>query len=475
MLDKVDILTDEQVQRINEEALKILENVGVDFEYEPAIEVLQEHGVRCEGSIAYFDPDFVMARLKEAPSEFTLEARDPAKTLTCGDNSFILSPSYGPPFIYDLNGKSRLSTLEDYNNIIKLAHVSQNINHTGGNVCEPNDIPESIRPIKMLESHVRYSDKPFMGIALGAEGAMESIEIAKMLFGDTEAIKKKPVLNTLINSITPLKFDERMLGALMVHAEYGQSCMVSSLVMSGSTGPVTMVETLALQIAECLAGIVLAQCVNPGAPVIMGSTSGPADMATMGLSIGSAETALYTAATAQMARFYGIPSRGGGGLNDSILADAQAGYESMLTLKAASDSGISFVLHAAGIMHYYNSFSYEKFIIDDEIAGLCKKFREGYNFDESRFVFDDVAQVGHGGHYLYEQSTVAYLHDLRPPLISVRDSHEGWETKGSLSVAERAAARVEKQLAEYVAPELDPALDKELTAYIESRTKEHLG
>ena len=472
MIQNYDVLSPEQVKRIDQEVMRILEEVGVSFEYEPALEVLKEHGVKVEGTIAFFGADFVKEKLAEAPSEYTLAARNPEKTVTCGGNGLILTPSYGPPFVYEADGTRRQSVMEDYINIIKLVQSSEHINHSGGNVIEPNDIDTHITHLKMLEAHVRYCDKPFMGSAHGVQGAMDSIEIAKILFGDTQTVKNTPILNTLINSISPLMYDERMLGALMTYAEYGQSCMVSALVMSGSTGPVTMVETLALQIAENLAGIVLAQCVRSGAPCIMGSTSGPADMRSMSLSIGTAETALYTAATAQMARYYDIPSRGGGGLNDGILPDAQVGYESMLTLGAAVNSGINFVLHAAGIMQYYNAFSYEKFIIDEEVAGLSKKFKEGYAFDEDRFVFDDVQEVGPGGHFLYQDSTMEFMGDLRRPVLSFRDTFEAWEDEGSKSAAERATDLWHKRLDEYVQPEMDAKMEAELTSFIESRTKE---
>jgi len=472
MIPNYDILTTEQVKRVDEEALRILAEVGVEFEYQPALELLQEHGVKVDGQIARFEPGFVKARIAEAPSEFTLRARNPELSLKCGGDGLILTPSYGPPFIYGPDGSRRQSLLADYDNIVKLAHTSKSINHTGGNVCEPNDVPTGYRHLKMLESHVRYSDKPFMGSAYGVEGAADSIEIAKILFGDGQAIAERPVLNTLINSITPLKFDERMIGALMTYAAAGQSSMVSSLVMSGSTGPVTMAETLAIQNAEVLAGIALAQCVRPGAPCIMGSTSGPANMCTMALSIGTAETALYTAATAQMARFYGIPSRGGGGLNDSILPDAQAGYESMLTLFAAASSGINYVLHAAGIMHYYNAFSYEKFVIDDEIAGLVRKFMDGYCFAEDHFVFEDVREVGPGGHFLYQESTLNFARELRVPLLSCRDEYDTWQAAGSHGASERATAVCAKRLADYQQPELDAEVDKALSAFIERRCQE---
>lgn len=476
MIPKFDVLTQEQVLKIHEESLRILSEIGVEFTYDPAVEVFKKCGMTVEGHRVYFTADFVEKMMKEAPAEFKLHARNPEKTVNCNHTDLILTPSYGPPFVYEADGSRRYTTMEDYNNIVKLAGASVNIDHTGGNVCEPTDIPDEIKHLKMLESHVRNSDKAFMGSAYGAVGASDSVEIAKMIFGDAETIKKNPVLITLINSITPLKYDDRMLAALMTYAEAGQACLVSSLVMSGSTGPATMAGTMALQNAEILAGIILAQCVNPGTPCIYGSTSGPVDMKTLSLSIGTAETALYTAASAQMARYYGVPSRGGGGLNDAKTVDAQAGYESMLTLFAAASSGINYVLHAAGIMHYYNSFSYEKFVMDDEIAGLVRKFIKGYNFNEKYFVFDDIKEVGPGGHFLYQNSTFElFREELRSPVLSDRQGYEGWEAQGKMTATQRATELWKKTLAEYEAPALDSALDKELTSFIAARTKELMG
>ena len=470
------VLTDNQVDRINEEAMKILTEVGVDFEYAPAVEVLKAHGCKTEGSRVYFDRAFVEARIAEAPSEFTLKARDEKKSTPVRDGSFILTPSYGPPFVYELDGTRRGTTSEDYVNVVKLCHMSQNINHTGHNVVEMCDYPDEIRHLKMIEAHIKYSDKAFMGATHGTVCAQDTIDMCKIAYGlDEEGIKNTPILNSLINSITPLKYDERMASALMKYAEYGQSNMISSLVMSGSTGPVTMVETLALQIAETLAGLCLNECVRPGSPVILGSTSGPADFASMALSIGNSEVALYTSATAQMGRFYDIPTRGGGGLNDAILTDAQAGLESMLTLLTAATSGTAFILHAAGIMHYYNAFSYEKFILDDEIAGWCNKYIQGFNFDEERFIFDDVEEVGPGGHFLYQDSTMDYMDELRRPLISNRKDYEGWEAAGAKSLDKVCYDRWTKQLEEYVAPDMDEAVEAELNAYIEKRCNELIG
>lgn len=473
MIPKFNVLTPDEVEKIHKESMRILTEVGVEFMYEPALEVFRAHGLKVEGQRVYFTEAFILEAVKKAPSEFRLHARNPQKSITCNQTNVNFVPAYGVPFIYEADGSRRFSTMADYNNIVKLAGASSNICHTGGNVCEPSDVPVEIRHLKMLYSHIKNSDKAFMGSAYGVTGARDAIQMAEILFGGREKIKKDPVLITLINSITPLIFDDRMLGALMTYAEAGQACLISSLVMSGSTGPITMAGTISLQNAEVLAGIALVQCVNPGAPCIYGSTSGPSDMSTVTLSIGTAETALYAAASAQMARFYGVPARGGGGLNDSKVVDAQAGYESMMTMMAGATSGCTFMLHSAGIMHYYSAFSYEKFIVDDEICGLVSKFLRGYDMSDGMFLFDDIQEVGPGGQFLQQDSTFElFRQELRSPLISDRGTYESWEEAGRLDTAARAQHRWKEILASYEAPPLDEAIDRALCAFIDSRCLE---
>lgn len=472
MVPKFDILTNEEVLKIHNNTLKILEEVGVEFAYEPALKVFSDFGQRIEGQRVFFNPDFVVEQVKKAPSSFKLHARNPEKTLNCNHVDMVLVPGYGAPYIYDVDGNRRYSTMEDYDNIVKLAGASSVINCTGGNVCEPMDIGESTRHLHMLYSHMRNSDKPFMGSAYGSVGAKDSIAMADILFGKKGFLEENVVLATLINSITPLKYDERMLSALMTYAEAGQCNVISSLVMSGSTGPAAMAGTICLQNAEVLAGIVLTQCVKPGAPVIYGSTSAIADMKSVSLSIGNPETALYTSASAQLGRFYGVPTRGGGGLCDSKIVDGQAGYESMMTLMAAGAAGINFVLHAAGILHYYSAFSYEKFIMDEEIAGMVMKYIRGFDFDEEMLSFDDISEVGPGGHFLYQESTLTlHTQELRRPLLSDRDTYDGW-AKDKKDVKTLALEKWKKTLASYNVPALDESVQKELEEYMDRRSKE---
>lgn len=471
MLLKYDVLTKEQVKLIHDETIKILEEVGMEFEYEPALEVFRTEGQKVEGNRVHFTKEFIEAKVKLAPSQFTLHARNPEHNLVCGGDNIIYMPGYGAPFIHDVDGNRRKTTMQDYDNFVKLAGASKNLHMTGGTVAEPQDIPDEIRHLKMLYSSIKNSDKCFMGSAEGRERAEDSIEVAAILFGGRDVIKKNPVLISLINSLTPLKYDERMLGAMMAYAEAGQAVVIASLVMAGSTGPAALAGTLALQNAEVLAGIALTQCINPGTPVVYGSTSALSDMHSGSLSIGSPECALFISASAQLARFYGVPSRSGGGLNDSKIVDAQAGYESMMTLMAASVTGINFVLHTAGILQYFMAMSYEKFIMDDEMAGILLHYMKGFTFDEEGMAFDVIAKVGPGGHFLTQKHTRKnHKREFRTPELSDRAAFESW-SKEKLDTNHKANKKWQEILASYVPPSLDENIDKKLLEFIANRAE----
>lgn len=469
MIPKFNTLTENQVQLIHENTMRILEEIGVEFSYDPVVEVFKKHGQRVDGHRVYFERKFIEEMVAKAPEEFVLHARNPENNLVCGGENSIFMPGYGAPFIHDVHGKRRNASMEDYNNFVKLAGASKNLHMTGGNVVEPQDIDDKVRHMHMLYSHITNSDKCFMGSSSGYQKAKDVIEMTGILHGGLDVIKEKPALICLINSVTPLKYDDRMLGGLMAYAEAGQAMVIASLVMSGSTGPASLAGAMSVQNAEVLAGITLAQCINPGTPVVYGSTSAITDMATGALSIGNPECALFTSASAQMARYYGVPCRGGGGLTDSKIADTQAGYESMMTLMAAATTGVNFVLHTAGILQYYMAMSYEKFMVDDEIAGMVLRYIKGIDFTEEKLAFDVIQQVGPGGHYLTQKHTRKnFKVEFFRPSLSDRQSYDGWE-KDEMDTNMRASQRWQDVLETYQAPALDEGIRAKLQEYINSK------
>ena len=470
-MQRFEYFTDEDVDKVHSATLRILETVGVDFGYEPAVNVLKKGGCKVEGQRVFFPPQLVMDQVAKAPSEYTLQARNPEKNVTIGGDHIAYIPCYGPPFVHDLDRGRRESTLEDYTNFVKLAYASQSMDITGGMLAEPNDIPTERRNAEMIYAAMRYSDKPFMGGAMGAEAARETIEMAAIVFGcSPDALAEKMPMISILCSLTPLAYDDRMLSAIMEYAQAGMPQLISSLSIAGATTPVTMEGTLVVQNAEILAGIVLTQLVREGTPVVFSGSSSAAAMRYGTLSVGAPEMAVNTAATAQMARFYGIPSRGGGAITDAKLPDAQAGLESMMSQLMATLSGIHFVLHSAGILEGYMATSYEKFIIDDQICGMCKRIKRGETVDAEKLALDVIAQVGPGGEYLTNMHTFQnFRQELYAPIIEQKDSYAGWKEQGSPSIEQAANRKWKDILTTYEEPAMPAEALQELEAYIQKK------
>lgn len=463
--------TDHDVQNIHEATLRVLETVGVDFGYEPAVAVFKKAGCKLDGQRVYLSPQMVMEQVAKAPSEYTLQARNPDKNVTIGGDNIAYIPCYGPPFVHDLDRGRRESTLEDYINFVKLSYASKNIDVTGGMMAEPNDVPHARRNAEMMLASMRYSDKPFMGGAIGAEAARETIEMAAIAFGcsENDLAAKMPMISILCTR-TPLAYDDRMLGAIMEYAKAGMPQLISSLAIAGATSPVTMEGTLVVQNAEVLAGIVLTQLIREGAPVVFSGSSTAAAMRYGTLSIGAPEMAVNTAATAQMARFYGIPSRGGGAITDAKLPDAQAGLESMMSQLMATLSGVHFVLHSAGILEGYMAASYEKFIIDDEICGMCKRIKRGERADPEKIALDVITQVGPGGEYLTQLHTFEnFRKELYTPIMEQKESYTGWKEKGGEPIEKTANRKWKEILRAYREPAMPDMVLSELERYIHKK------
>ena len=460
----------DDLQQIHDSSLRVLESVGIDFFYEPAIKLLAKAGCKVDGKRVFFPPKLIDAQIAKAPSQFTLYARNPGKNVTIGGNNIAYIPCYGAPVVNDLDEGRRDSTLQDYINFVKLTHASLYQDITGGLMVEPNDIPHERRGAEMLYAAMRYSDKPFMGGALGAEAAHETIEAASIVFGSKEEMASKPPFIGMLGSRSPLTYDDRMLSAMMTYARAGLPQLVSALSIAGATGPVTMEGTLVVQNAETLAGITLIQLVREGAPVVFAGQSTSAAMRYGTLSIGAPEMAINTAATAQLARFYNLPSRSGGALTDSKICDSQAGSESMMGQLMATLSGINFVLHSAGILETYMVASYEKFILDDENCGKCKRIKMGENITEERLAVDLISEVGPGGEYLTNEHTFRnFRSEFYQPIIEERSNFGNWQKNGALSIEKKANAKWKEILDNYTEPELPGDVERDLRKFVDKK------
>lgn len=456
----------EEIEKIHETSLKIMEEVGIIFSYAPAREILAKGGAKVEGETVYFPKSMVERELKHVPSSFTLHGRNPEKNVELNTEQTAFVGPYGSPFVLDLDKGRRPGTLDDFIKLVKLCHMMKNIDIQSHISCEPGDTNVDTRHMEMVYNTIKYSDKPLMGSVLGYEAAKESIEMAAIAHGGLDAIKDKPVIASIPCTLTPLSYDDKMAGAIIAYAEYRQPQLVNSLCLAGATSPATIAGSIAVQNAEILAGIVLAQVVNPGTPIVYSASGSSTDMRYGNLSIGAPEGALFSLVNGQLAKYYKIPCRISGTLSDSKQVDSQTGYESMMTLLMAQMAGGNFILHAAGILDTYNCTSFEKLMIDDEIIGMVKRIGRGVTVNDDTLAFDVIKQVGPRGEYITNKHTFSHF---RNEFFQAQLSDRARVNQDGLTIAERANARWKKMLAEYVEPALPADVDAELKRYIENR------
>jgi trimethylamine--corrinoid protein Co-methyltransferase len=464
-----EILSREDVERIHQTSMRVLGNVGAEFPSEEALSVFRRHGVKTDGSRVYITEDQLWKALKTAPAQFTLHARNPERSVTIGDGEPVFAPGYGAPFLVDAEGNKRAPTVDDYHALVKLAHALPNQDVSGHLLAEPGDVPPEKAPLHMVYAHMIRSDKPFLGSVDSELGVRHTMEMVRILFGD--ALGDRAVTMGVISSLTPLGYSREMVGAILTYAREGQALLMANLAMAGSTAPITLVGMLAMQNAELLAGIVLAQLIRPGLPVIFGTTSTNIDMRSGALAIGSPELAQVTAAHMQLARFYGLPSRGSGALTDANYPNAQAGFESMMGMLTTVNSGADFVLHAAGILSSYLAFSFEKFVLDDEICGRARWFHRPLIVDADTLAYDVIARVGPGGHFLMEDETLERCRtEFWSPEVSDRTGLDDWVQAGRPDVVVRAQKRWQELVAAHEDPPLDAVTARQLKAFVEQET-----
>lgn len=460
-----EILSQEDIQTIHNTSMNLMMHVGIRFPEETALSVFKKHNFKIEGDTVFFKEGQVVQAIEKAPSLFTIHARNPDHDVIIGDGNPIFAPGYGAPFLVDSDSGKRIPTLEDFHNLAKLAHRLPNQDLSGHLMVHPLDVPSNLAHLYMLHACILHSDKPFIGSSNGTEAAQHTMDMIKILFGEKP---ERSVTLGIINPLSPLSYSNDMIEALIVYAQARQPILISTLVMAGSTGPITLAGVLAQQNAEILAGIVLAQLVSPGVPCLYGATSTNIDLRTGALTIGSPELSMCLSAHAQLARFYRLPSRGGGALTDASLNDAQAGYESMFSMLTTINSGIEFVLHAGGILSSYLAFSYEKFVMDDEVCGMLRQYLRGIQVDPDTLAYQVIANVGQGGHFLGEDHTLERCRtEFWQPDLFDRSGLEAWWDGERLDTAARATRRWKNLLARHEDPHLDKTIARQLRTYVE--------
>ena len=468
----VDLLSEEQVRTIHEASMDVIEEVGVEFRCEDAIAMWKAAGASVDGVRVRIDRELLMDLVGTAPSSYTMVARDRSFDATVGDGKTIFTPSYGAPYVLDLDGVRRPASLEDFRNFTKLNHLSPALHMSGGVVCEPMDVPVPKRHLYMTQSLLTYSSKPFMGAVTSMERAEDSLHMAGIVFGQ-DTVRNTTVMTCLANGNTPLVWDKTMLDSVRVFAGANQATLFSPFVLGGASTPASTIGAVIQVNIEALTGVAFSQLVRAGAPALYGQWLSTVSMKTGAPQAGTPEICHMNLLTAQMARHYRLPSRCSGSCTSSKMVDAQAGYEAGRNMYGVLMAGINFVLSTTGYLESAMCQSYAKWVLDSEQLELMHRLGSGVSFADLDEVLDTMREVPPGGHHLGTAHTLANFQTaFSMPEMMNSDNYEQWLADGSLSAEDRAAARCRELLEEYEEPALSDDVRAELDEFVARRDAE---
>ncbi len=471
-MPRYEILSEGSIATLDSGWRRIVSEIGVEFMKPEALELFRAAGQEVDGDNVKFDPDWILAQAAKAPREFDIQARNHDNDVHIGGDHMVFSSVYGPPFVRAGDVRKE-GTLEDYRNFAKLAQSFEVMDTVGGVVAEPNDAPLDSRHLDMLYATMTLTDKMYMGNVVSGVNARDTIAMSEILLGGRESIEQTPACISLINCNSPLRWDDRMLDAQFEYSAANQPVVLTPFLLMGAMSPVTIPSALAQQMAEALTGIALSQLIRPGSPVVFGSFLSNIDMQSGSPQFGTPESAIGLLCTGQIARHLGLPFRSGGGLNSSQMPDAQAGYESLMTMLPTFLAGTNFVMHSAGWLEGGLVSCFEKYVMDVQVLEMLQKEFTPLEFGEDELAFDAHLEVGHGGHFLGAAHTMDRFRTcFYRPFLSSSENFERWTRNGSKDTAARATDIYKAKLEEYVQPELDEAIQKELEDYVLRRRAE---
>jgi trimethylamine--corrinoid protein Co-methyltransferase len=466
------LLDDEALERIERHADWLLQEIGIEFRDDPKVlEDWRSAGATVDG-VRVRMPDGMARRLcKSAPAEITQLARNSNRTVQIGGAHCVFAPVYGSPFVRDLEKGRRYGSLDDFENLVKLTYMTPWLHHSGGTICEPCDIPVNKRHLDMVYAHLRYSDKPFLGSITSEERARDSIDMARIVFGE-QAMSEHCVIMGNVNANSPLVYDKVATQAIRAYCGQGQGIIIVPFILGGAMGPVTTAGAIAQALAEAMAGIAYSQLVKPGAPAILGNFLSSMSLRSGAPTFGMPEPVMSNYAIGQLARRLNLPLRCGGALTASKTCDSQAASESADSLHSTVIGGANYVLHAAGWLESGLVTSYEKLILDADRLGAMQVLLGGFRTDENALAASAYELVAPGGHFLGSSHTMQnYQTAYYEAQLSDSESFEQWVERGSKDASMRAFDRWNAMLKEYEAPPLDVALDEELKAFMDKKKR----
>lgn len=461
-----------QIERIDAASMAILEDVGVLFRDPIALADWRRAGADVRGDRVHLDRGLVRELIASIPESFTYAARNPANNLPFGNDHAIFVPMTGAPYLRDLDDVRRNPTLDDLANFHKLAHMLPALHSSAHHIVEPYDHPISHRHLRITYSSMKHSDKTFMGMTTSPKNAEDVIDMCRILFG-AEFLEHNAVVTGNCNGNSPLVWDETMLGAMRAFSRANQPVLCSPFVLGGANTPASVAPAVAQLNAEALSALAYTQVIRKGAPAIYGHYLSTVSMKSGAPMAGTPEISLMNFMIGQMARFYRVPWRTSNTLGGSKVFDAQAGYESAMTMNAVLLAGANYIWHSAGWNEAGMHCSMSKFVVDAELCAMGYRMAEGVRWDDFDEALAAVRDVGPGGHYLGHPHTLEnFQRAFFMPEMFDNNSIEQWQVEGGIDTNTRGLRRARELLRDYEEPKLDAGVDEALRDYIARRERE---
>lgn len=407
----------EKIREIHNLSLKILEEIGIYFESEDVLNKLADEGIRVSEKRAYFSSNDIFNWMSYAPKTVELKSRSSFNDICIGDNNIEFMAGYGAATIYS-DCIYRQTDENDYVKLLKLIQSCDVFNVNGGILAEISGKGRN-RNLKMMYNMVKYTDKCLMSASTDKEEAEDSIKILKMIFGNDD-LKENCRMMALVNSTSPLQYDKNSLEIMEVFSRNNQPVIITPAAMVGSTGPISIKGTIAMSNAEILAGIVTAQIQRKGAPVIYGFQTSGTDMRTGAVALGDPVTSIFIKYGSELAKFYELPSRGGGSNTDADCCGIQSSYEGMMALYSSVQSGMNLIIHSAGMLSGNGVVSFEKFIVDIEKIRMIKYFNKDIDLGGTDSDFEEIKNNYEKKEFLTSENTFKNCREIlfRPDISS---------------------------------------------------------
>ncbi|MET0596774.1 MAG: trimethylamine methyltransferase family protein [Mesorhizobium sp.] len=472
----IEILSADQIEAIHTTALVILEEIGMRVLQPEARRLYRQAGAKVDEAQLRirFDRAMVMERIATAPAAFELRARNPERNVKVGGRHAIFSSVGGPAYVMDNDRGRRPGTYAEMCDYLKLIQSLNVLHQEGGGPFEPLDLPANTRHLDLYHAEITLLDKNWQPQTLGTGRAIDALEMVAISLGTTRErlADEAPVFTGVINTNSPLQLDEPMAEGLIAMASHGQVNIITPFTLAGAMSPVTLAGALAQQHAEALAGIALTQIVRPGVPVMYGGFTSNVDMRTGAPAFGTPEYTQAAQITGQLCRRIGVPFRSSN-VTAANAVDAQAAYESGMSLWGSLMGGANLVLHAAGWLGGGLTASFEKLIVDAEMLQMMAAYFDPPTVDADTLALDAVREVGPAGHFFGAAHTMQrYERAFYAPIVSNWDNYDTWMERGQVTARERANAVWKRMLEEYEQPPIDPAIDEALRDYMERRKRE---